>query len=122
MKFTIPTVVLFAAALTTSSSASELTIGRWCDVLVRSMDLTQIIEFSLMSDGSIVSRSFFSDGSSREAHLEELGNETYAEIDASFGEKFRIVPSSGDLQLIDDDGLISTARRLENTPRDGECR
>ena len=43
---------------------------------------------------------------SREVLLGELGNETYAEIDNAFGEKFRIVPSSGDLQLLDDDGLI----------------
>lgn len=121
MKNAFRAIVFFVAFTPTTSLASEVTIGRWCDVLIPGGTLTQLIEFIITTDGSITFRRTFSDGSGGTSDLEELGNETYAEVDASFGEKYRIVAASGDLQLLDDDGLIRTARRLENSPRAGEC-
>ncbi|WP_294924186.1 hypothetical protein [uncultured Paracoccus sp.] len=115
--------VTFSLGLASSiGMASEVTIGRWCDAFAPSVNITQTIEFVTSSNKSLTIRRSFSDGSGSETVLEELGNETYAEADASFGEKYRIVPSTGDLQLLDDDGLIRTAKRLENAPQEGECR
>ena len=111
-----------ALALTPSiSSASEIVIGRWCDVLVPNSSFTRTMTLVIVPDGSLVFRHSFSDGSSGEYEMVELGNETYAEVEAEFGQKYRIVQSSGDLQLLDEDGLIRIARRLENAPRTGEC-
>jgi hypothetical protein len=42
-------------------------------------------------------------------------------VDSPSGDRYRIVPASGDLQLIDNDGLIRVARRLENRPVPREC-
>lgn len=115
--------VAFSLGLAPSiGAASEVTIGRWCDAFAPAANIAQTIEFVTSKNGSLIVRRSFSDGSGGESVLKELGNETYAEEDASFGEKYRIVPSTGDLQLLDDDGLIRTARRLENAPQEGECR
>ena len=115
-------MALCLALVPSTGVASETMIGRWCDVVLRSANITQTIEFVIVADGALLMRRAFSDGSSDEVPLEELGGEVYAEVDADFGERYRIVGSSGELQLLDDDGLIRTARRLENTPRAGDCR
>lgn len=102
------------------SAASEITIGRWCDTLFPGM--VGILELNIGDGGAIFLSRAFSDGSGSTNQMEELGNDVYAEPDSAWGEKYRIVPSTGELQLIDDDGLIRTARRLENQSYDGECR
>lgn len=115
--------IAFSLALTPSFSiASEVNIGRWCDAFSPSVGITQTIEFVISSNRTFFIRRSFSDGSDDEAVLEELGNDTYAEENTSFGEKYRIVPATGDLQLLDNDGLIRTARRLENAYQEDECR
>jgi len=83
---------------------------------------SRTIEIAIAPDGSAIVRNNFADGSANQGMLSELGGDLYAVPDSPNGDKYRIVPSSGELQLLDNDGLIRTARRLENTPRQGECR
>ena len=75
----------------------------------------------ITGDGKVVLKSKFSDGSSSITELREIMGNIYEQIGSDHGDKYRIVPSSGDLQLLDDDGLIRVARRLENTPQSKEC-
>lgn len=101
---------------------SETMIGRWCDQPVPTMPrLNQIIEIVLTEQGAFELRSEFGDGSTRVAELEEVSGDLYRDVGGSFGERYRIVSSDGSLQLIDDDGIIRVARRLENAPTAGEC-
>lgn len=72
--------------------------------------------------GGIALRSNFNDGSSSLHVLRELRGNVYAKIGSRTGDKYRIVPSTGDLQLLDNDGLIRVASRLENFPQANECR
>ena len=75
----------------------------------------------ITNDGKVVLQSAFNDGSSSVNELRETPSGIYEKIGSSWGDKYRVVPSSGDLQLLDDDGLVRVARRLENTPQRNEC-
>ena len=102
-------------------ACGETTIGRWCDRMVPNMPkFNHTMTIVAMNDGKVVLRSNFGDGSSTTSQLREVGGDIYEQVGGSAGDKFRIVPSTGDLQLLDNDGLIRTAKRLENTPRSGE--
>lgn len=103
--------------------ASEVVVGRWCDQMIPNMpQYNYTIEIVIAPDGSILIRNNFADGSTSQGMLNELGSNLFADPDSPSGDKYRIVPSSGELQLLDEDGFIRTAQRLENTPREGECR
>ena len=67
-------------------------------------------------------RSKFNDGSSTVHELREVVGGIYVKIGSHTGDKYRIVPNTGDLQLLDDDGLIRMATRLENSSQINECR
>ena len=77
---------------------------------------------TLRDDGQIVLFSEFGDDSSLLDDIRERPNGVFEKVGSPYGDKYRIVPSDGNLQLIDNDGLIRVASRLENTPRQGECR
>ena len=70
----------------------------------------------------VVLRSKFNDGSSSVHELHEAAGGIYVKIGSHTGDKYRIVPNTGDLQLLDDDGLIRMATRLENSSQINECR
>ena len=76
---------------------------------------------TIRDDGQIILDSKFGDGSSRVDGIRERPNGVFEKVGSPYGDKYRIVPSDGNLQLIDDDGLIRVASRLENTARIGEC-
>lgn len=102
--------------------AAETTVGRWCDRLLPNMpDMDSEITISITAAGQpeVVSR--FGDGSSLRQPLVEQGGSTYLVKDSASGDRFRIIASTGELQILDKDGLISVARRLENKPRVGDC-
>lgn len=114
-------IALFSVLLISPLNA-ETVIGRWCDKAIPNMPKWYLIHTILISDDGIpMHRLNAGDGSSTESVLLELGNETYAEQGDQHGDKYRIVPSTGQLQLLDNDGLIRTASRLENSPQQGEC-
>ena len=101
---------------------AETIIGRWCDKMLPTMpQYNGIMEIVITDDGSIELRTRYGDGSSVISKLEEQRDGFYADIESTHGDKFRIIPADGNLQLLDNDGLIRVAVRLENTPQPGEC-
>ncbi len=80
-----------------------------------------IIAIVITDDGKVVRKSKFGDGSSGISELREATGGIYEEIGSGSGDKYRIIPSTGNLQLLDEDGLIRVATRLENTPQSSEC-
>ncbi len=79
------------------------------------------ITIVVADDGKVLLTSNFKDGSSSVNELREVSGGIYEVIENSFGEKYRFVASTGNLQLLDDDGLIRVASRLENAPETNEC-
>ena len=76
---------------------------------------------AIADDGKVILRTKFRDGSATTQELRERPGGMYEVIGSKYGDRYRIIPSSGNLQLIDDDGLIRRASRLENTPQSNEC-
>ncbi|ANL28656.1 hypothetical protein AMC90_CH02857 [Rhizobium phaseoli] len=123
MKKIIVTGFVLADLIAAPAMPAEITIGRWCDRMLPSIpEYNRMIEIVISEANTPIARNSFADGSTNEQMLEELGGDLYAVSDSPSGDRYRVVASSGDLQLLDEDGVIRTARRLENTPRDGECR
>lgn len=115
-------VAAFVMTLATDSARSETTIGRWCDRMIPNLpEYNRTIAIDIADDGKVLLTSNFRDGSSSVNELRETSGGIYEVIESSSGDKYRLVPSSGDLQLLDNDGLIRIASRLENTPQDNEC-
>ena len=75
----------------------------------------------IANDGKVVLESKFNDGSSSIKELRETAGSIYKKFGSISGDKYRIVPSTGNLQLLDKDGLIRVATLLENTPKRNEC-
>lgn len=115
--FTLPVLLL-----TVGSAYAETTIGRWCSKTIPNMPkYNQIMEIVALDDGNVVLRSSFGDGSTKTDKLEESAGNLYKKAGSGSGDKYRIVASSGNLQLLDNDGLVRTAKKLENSPQKGEC-
>ena len=112
-------VFIFGVAGTVQA---EMTIGRWCDIPLASMpDLNSIKEIVITDDGDIELRVRYGDGSSKVEKLAEQSARLYVALNNRHGEKYRIIPANGNLQLLDNDGVFRVATRLENTPQAGEC-
>jgi hypothetical protein len=113
-------VAVLCSGITVSAMASEITIGRWCDRPLPSMlSLDRVLSIQVKEDGTAVAHSRFGDGSEFDQPLAEVSGDVYQVENSRSGDLYRVVPSTGDLQIIDDDGLIGVARRLENEPRAG---
>lgn len=116
-------LIAFMSSVASQATASEIVVGRWCDRMLPNMpDFNRIIEIVINEDDEVIMRNDFADGSSGQDKLEEVSGSRYVKIDSPSGDNYRIVSSSGDLQLLDEDGLIRTATRLENKASSGECR
>ena len=99
-----------------------MTIGRWCDRMIPNQPkYNRTMAIVITNDGKTMLKSKFSDGSSSTNELREAAGNIYEKIGSGSGDKYRIVPSTGALQLLDEDGLIRVASRLENTPQRNEC-
>ena len=104
-------------------AVSETVIGRWCDrMLPGSPRWNGVMSIAIGSDGSPYLRIKYADGSELKRQLLEAAGSVYFAKDSEAGDHFRIVQSTGNLQLLDGDGLIREAARLENTPQSGKCR
>ena len=113
---------LLMLAFATDAAGGETTIGRWCDRMLPNLPkYDSILSIVITSDGKVVLKAKYGDGSSGTYELREATGNIYENIGSSFGDKYRIVPNTGNLQLLDDDGLIRVATRLENTPQSNEC-
>ena len=84
-------------------------------------EYNQVLSVVVADDGRVIGIFEYGDGSSRAVELREDAGGVYSVIGSNSGDKLRAIPSTGQLQLLDDDGLIRIAIRLENTPEDGEC-
>ena len=80
-----------------------------------------IMEVVITDDGAIEWRTRYGDGSNAVSVLNEQPGGIYAAVGSGSGDKYRVATSDGNLQLLDNDGLIRVATRLENTPKPGEC-
>ena len=103
-------------------SETVTVIGRWCDrMLPGSPRFNGVMSIAIGSDGLPHLRIEYSDGSLDRPLLEVAGG-VYFVHNSQAGDHYRIVSNTGNLQLLDSDGLIREAARLENTPQPGECR
>ena len=102
-------------------AAADTTLGRWCDRWGSAYKSHRIVTLTLRDDGSLVLVSKFVTGNWLRQEIRELPNGIFEKIGNPYKEKVRIIPSDGHLQLLDENGLIRVATRLENTPRPGEC-
>ena len=76
----------------------------------------------IVSDtGKVALKSMFNDGSSSTNELREAPGGVYVKVGSSSGDRYRVVPHTGELQLLDNDGLIRLASRLANSPQRNEC-
>lgn len=118
----IITVCITALFASFSSASAETTLGRWCDRSVPSMpELNREVWIVVEENGSLVELSYFADGGPVRRQLQEVSGDVFHVVDSWAGDGMRIVRTTGDLQLFDNDGFISVARRLENTPRESDC-
>lgn len=98
------------------------TVGRWCDRMIPSMSqYNTVMEIVITDSGDVELRSSSADGSSSTVALDEQSGGIYRQVDSHTGDRYRIVLSDGNLQLLDDGGIIRVARRLENIPQADEC-
>lgn len=115
-------VVVMAALIGSGEARADTVLGRWCDKMIPAMPkYNAVLTIVITNDGTAEIRSKFGDGSSGTNALREATGGFYEKIGSGVGEKYRVVPTTGNLQLIDNDGLIRIAVRLENKPRDGDC-
>lgn len=114
--------VAFVLAAATSAAAADTIIGRWCNRSISGNPRSnQVLAIVATDAGKVVLISQFGDGSSGTDELRETAGGIYELVGSRSGDKYRIIPSTGNLQLLDADGFIGVATRLENTPRSREC-
>ncbi len=105
-----------------NSATAETILGRWCDKMVpNNPSFWSVIIIEVQDNGDLAAIVNHRDGSVNESVLEEVGGDVMTVVGSSSGDKYRVVPSTGSLQLLDNDGFIRSAQRLENTPHAGEC-
>lgn len=98
------------------------TIGRWCDEMVPgNAKFRSEITITSSTVGSKAATVRFSDGSQKARQLSELSGGRLLVVGSNTGDQYRISEGSGDLELSDRDGYIRSARRLESSPRSGDC-
>ena len=104
-----------------TTATADTTIGRWCDRWSSAYKSHRVMTITIRDDGGIVLSTKFGDGSSRSTPLRERPNGILEKVGSPHWDAYRIIPSDGNLQMLDQDGLIRVGRRLENTARSGEC-
>ncbi len=104
-----------------NTAHAETIVGRWCDIMVPGKaEYYAIKEIVITDDGNIELRSQYGDGSKGIERLVKQDSRHYLTLNRH-GEKYRIIPDSGNLELAGPDGPFRVATRLANTPQDGEC-
>jgi len=108
---------------TTSSIAAGSLIGRWCDWPIPNMDnLDNLMTITTDDKGEVYLERFYKSGRESKVLLRRISNTKFNTVGSATGNNYRIQKGSGHLQIRDNEGLIRSARRLENSMVDGECR
>ena len=115
-------LTVFLVGVFMGTAHAETTVGRWCDKQIPTMPkYNGILAIVITDDGSVELRTRWGDGSSLITELSEQSGGIYAAVGSSSGDRYRVVPTDGNLQLLDNDGFIRVAIRVENTPQPGDC-
>jgi len=94
-------------------------VGRWCYQPSTVPATWVVLEIRRSGNGYVLNDSS-TDGSKRTKPLGFVGD-TYSEIGSDTGDKYRIDRSNGELQVLDNEGLIGTATRLSDEVQLDEC-
>ena len=98
-----------------SASETVTVVGRWCDrMLPGSPRHNGVMSIAIGSDGSPRLRIEYPDGSELNRQLLEEAGSVYFAENSEARDHYRIVPSMGNLQLINGDDLIRDAARSKN--------
>ncbi len=115
-------VAAIVSVVALPASAADITLGRWCDKVNAFIpQADRVLTILIKDNGAVVAHSLFRDGSSGERALIEQRGDIFRVEDSPNGDSYRIVASTGDLQIFDRDGLIRSATRLENIVQQGDC-
>lgn len=103
-----------------AAAQPEIVIGRWCDRPIPNMRIADSVITIVVRGKAATIKREFADRKSKPSteRATERGGDVYM---SPAGDGYRIVSSSGDLQLFDGNGITRTARRLENTPSPDDC-
>ena len=116
------TLAMLAAMVFAQTAVAETVLGRWCDHRVPSMPrYNGIIELVSTDAGVLQAYSRFADGSELTEQIRKKSKTTYEVIESATQDQYRVVPGTGDLQLIDQDGIIRTAKRLRSSHEAASC-
>ena len=119
----VAVAVVLLALLAMSPAYGQTLVGRWCDRMVPNLpNLNSIITIVINAQNEPEAHTKFYDSSTAIKKLREVSGNIFSVLDSSSGDKYRISGSTGELQLIDNDGLIRVASRLGNAPQAGECK
>lgn len=110
---------IFIVSYSTVFAEEELIIGRWCRNV--GMNFVEEMKIAVGTSGQPVLISRYNDGSELRQNLVELSGMIYKITSSSFNDTLRIVEATGNLQLLDNDGLIGLAQRLGNVEKQGDC-
>ena len=116
------TLAMLAAMVFAQTAAAETSLGLWCDHRAPSMpQYNGIIELVSTDAGVLQARFRFADGSEVTQQVRKKSKTTYEVINSTWREQYRVVPRTGDLELIDQDGIIRTAKRLRSSRETASC-
>ncbi len=113
--------IVFNFSTSILNAEQQHIFGRWCDVMIPNGTMNRVITITLSKEGMPRAKVEYFDGSVGDEQLTDLGNGMFKIIGRDSGDKYRIVPNNGELQMLDNDGFIRTARRLETLPQPGDC-
>lgn len=112
---------LFLAATFNADASAETVVGRWCDRSIPNLAVgDRIMTIVIRDNGNIDVVSTFRSSAPLVQRLREQRGSVYSIVGSGTGDRMRIT-TSGHLALLDNDGFIREATRLDSTPRPREC-
>ncbi len=122
LAFTLFFVLGFFTLPPSLNAEERHVFGRWCDsILPGTNKFNRVITITLSKKGAPQAEVEYFDGSVGNEQLTDFGNGMFRIDGRDSGDKYRIVPNNGELQMLDNDGFIRAARRLETSPQSGDC-
>jgi hypothetical protein len=102
--------------------ARDQIVGSWCDRMVpNNSRYNRVMTVYKTDDDAAMLRSVFADGSETRSELKERPSGEYLKVGSTHGDRYRVDKSSGNLRLIDNDGLIRVATRIGDAAGLEEC-